>query len=153
MHRDRKIAYTTGVVFGRCFFCLTLADDPHMACCLLRTVGSGVLGGTRKIPLEFANCCRLRQPYASRAKQCLDVAPQLVACSNAMYLCGGVNVLENGQSVPSNALYIFEPKREKREHPPSPRWGHATFVHGNRIYIFGGTDGTTDSFGKACSMT
>jgi hypothetical protein len=31
-----------------------------------------------------------------------------------MYLFGGVNVLENGQSVPSNALYIFEPKREKR---------------------------------------
>ena len=41
-------------VFGRCFFCLTLADDPHMACCLLRTVGSGVLGGTRKVVLTHS---------------------------------------------------------------------------------------------------
>lgn len=43
----------------------------------------------------------------------MDVAPQLVACGSAMYLFGGVNILENGKSVPSNGLYIFEPKREQ----------------------------------------
>lgn len=66
-----------------------------------------------QIPLEFANCCRLRQTYPSGTKDGIDVAPKLVACGNAMYLFGGVNILENGQSVPSNGLYIFEPKHDQ----------------------------------------
>ena len=34
------------------------------------------------------------------------------------------------------------------EQPPCPRYGHATFVHGNEIYIFGGTNGGDDPFGR-----
>ena len=34
----------------------------------------------------------------------------------------------------------------RAENPPSARFGHATFVHGSEIYIFGGSDGTMDAF-------
>lgn len=35
-----------------------------------------------------------------------------MSCGDAMYLFGGVDILENGERVPSNDLFRFEPTNE-----------------------------------------
>ncbi|EIE21271.1 hypothetical protein COCSUDRAFT_43570 [Coccomyxa subellipsoidea C-169] len=141
--------YLTGVVFKNCLYCLhLLGEDPHMFYCPLGPDGIGLQGTGLKVALEYSeDCSKMRKPVS------VDDLGRLVACGDAMYLFGGIDILENGQSSAANDLYRFVLKYDQdgaishaqctkviSECPPSPRWAHATFVHGNQIFIYGGVD-------------
>lgn len=51
--------------------------------------------------------------------------------------------MNQGAAILRNAVLHAESLPELT---PSPRWGHASFVHGDKIFIFGGTDGVRDKY-------
>ncbi|BDA51072.1 probable leucine-zipper-like transcriptional regulator 1 at N-terminal half [Coccomyxa sp. Obi] len=130
----------SGAVMGSVLYCLSLSPD----CCEMRgfhLLSSYDMFGAFQAPLELA-------PPSEVTLARRDTA--LVACCGALYVFGGCiqESRDGGDRLASQDLIVFKPDLSNHsvqcslvqtghKRPPA-RWGHATFVHGDFIYIFGG---------------
>ncbi|BDA51071.1 probable leucine-zipper-like transcriptional regulator 1 at N-terminal half [Coccomyxa sp. Obi] len=132
--------FQSGAVLGSVLYCISLDPD----CCEMRgfhLLSSYNISAGFQAPLNWASPTEVTLARRSAA---------LVACCGALYLFGGC-ILESTESsdrVASQDLILFIPNLsdlsvecsliQTGSTPPLARWGHATFVHGAHIYIFGG---------------
>ncbi|BDA51099.1 probable leucine-zipper-like transcriptional regulator 1 at N-terminal half [Coccomyxa sp. Obi] len=142
----------TAAMLNEKLYCVSLRDDPYMKVWEIRVTGGN--GNAVKIPIvEMPIGCdlQLRRLFAG-----------LVECCGDLYMFGGLVIdleenaeakgdmlrfVHNHDDLVECSVYCEADGAETMEQVscPHPRFGHATFVHGRYIYIFGGITGRTSS--------
>ncbi|BDA51070.1 probable leucine-zipper-like transcriptional regulator 1 at N-terminal half [Coccomyxa sp. Obi] len=135
-----QMVFQSGAVLGGVLYCVSMS----LNCCELRgfhMLESYKISHPFQVPLRLA-------PTSDVTLARQDAA--MVACSGALYVFGGCiqEAREGSDRVASNDLIVFEPNLsifsvqcaviQTGHERPAARWGHATFVQGKYIYIFGG---------------